>query len=260
MTYPEKILFAIFLLLLISACSTTQEGRKQLLLFNDQELDNMGFQTFKELKKQEPISTDIAKKNYIACIATPIIQAMDQNNLAEAWEVQLFASDQANAFALPGKKIGVYEGLLQYAVNQDQVAAVIGHELAHVTAKHGNERISQATLSQVGLSVLGLNSSTTAHLVLQYGVLLPYGRTQETEADLIGLHYMARAGFDPRESIPLWENMSRAGQKVPQFLSTHPSAESRMQRLAERIPLVLPEYNQAVSKKRRPDCEKYLRG
>ena len=247
-----------FLLCLLTACSTTQEGRRQLLLFDDQQLAQMGFQAFSELKQQEKLSADTNKKRYIACIATPIIQAMDHDNNPEEWEIQLFASDQVNAFALPGKKVGVYEGLLRYAVNQDQVAAVIGHELAHVTARHGNERMSGAALSKLGLSLTGLGSSAVANLFLQYGVLLPYGRTQETEADLIGLYYMARAGFDPGESVPLWENMGKGGQNIPQFLSTHPSAANRIKRLAARIPQVLPVYNAVVAENGRPDCTKHL--
>lgn len=258
MLSPTKILIFFLLSTTILNCSTTQEGRQQILLFDNSQLASMGTDAFNEVKQKEKPSQDMRKKAYLDCIAKPIIRALNQDNHPENWEIQLFTSSQANAFALPGKKVGVYDGLFAYAVNQHQVAAVIGHELAHVTAQHGNERISRGALSEMGLSILGLQGNLAANLVLQYGVLLPYGRTQESEADLIGLSYMAKAGFDPRESVALWQNMSRAGSKVPEFLSTHPSSESRIKHLSERIPQVLPYYQQAVAQSRNPDCQKYL--
>ena len=249
-----KTLVPVFFCITILACSTTQEGRSRILLFDDQKLSTMGAQAFNQLKQEEKLSQDKYKRQYLRCIAEPIIKALDQDNDPDKWEIRLFASDQANAFALPGRKIGVYEGLLKYAVNQHQLAAVIGHELAHVTAEHGNERVSSSALSQVGLSLLGLQSSLAANLLLQYGFTLPYGRSHETEADLIGLLYMAKAGFDPRESVLLWKNMAEGGKEVPEFLSTHPSPQNRIKQLEQRIPDVLPYYQRAVAEGRNPNC------
>lgn len=175
----------------------------------------------------------------------------------------VFDSDQVNAFALPGGKIGVYTGLLNVAVNQDQLATVIGHEVAHVLADHSNERLSQSQLANTGLSItsVALGSSeykqyqgmTMAALGLgvQYGVILPYGRTQESEADIVGLEYMAKAGFDPNQSVDLWKNMAKAsgGNQPPELLSTHPSHSTRIKDLQTKI-TTLPRSNVA-----KPNCK-----
>ncbi|MGB5457188.1 MAG: M48 family metallopeptidase, partial [Gammaproteobacteria bacterium] len=181
--------------------------------------------------------------------------------------VRVFADDQANAFALPGNKIGVYEGLLKYAVNQHQLAAVIGHELAHVVAQHGNERVSEQLATQAGMSIaaVALGSSQTSDsnkqlilaglgLGVQYGVILPFSRTHESEADLIGLDLMAESGFLPTESVKLWENMSKAGGGAPEFLSTHPSSTTRIKDLKARMPRALDKYNKAQAKNLKPNC------
>ena len=178
----------------------------------------------------------------------------------------VFEDDQANAFALPGYKIGVYTGLLKYAKNQDQLAAVMGHEVAHVIAEHGNERVSNQMATQAGLSIaavlLGTEPDDNTALIMaglglgaQYGVILPFSRSHESEADLIGLDLMARAGFNPQESVTLWQNMSQSGLSPPEFMSTHPSSDTRIEQLRERIPQVQPAYQQAVKNGQRANCK-----
>jgi predicted Zn-dependent protease len=178
--------------------------------------------------------------------------------------VVVFNDKAANAFALPGGKIGVYTGLLQVAQTQDQLAAVIGHEVAHVTAQHANERVSTAFAAEAGLNVVdaiyggtssGRNAMALLGLGTQVGVLMPFGRAQESEADLLGLDLMARVGFDPREAVTLWQNMARSGGGAPpEFLSTHPSHATRIEDLQKRMPEALKLYDAARVAGRKPKC------
>ena len=228
----------------------------------------MGVQSFEQIKQDTPESKNENMRAYVQCIANAIIPQLDEDNNPALWEVRVFADDQANAFALPGNKIGVYEGLLKYAVNQHQVAAVMGHELAHVIAKHGNERVSDQLAAQAGLTIaaIALGTSTTSEdnkalilaglgLGVQYGVILPFSRTHESEADLIGVELMAESGFDPRESVKLWENMAKAGGQAPEFLSTHPSSSTRIKDLNARMPRALDAYSKAQAKNKKPNCQ-----
>jgi predicted Zn-dependent protease len=182
------------------------------------------------------------------------------------WEVVVFKDRSANAFALPGGKIGVNTGLLEVAENQDQLAAVLGHEVAHVLANHANERLSQELGVQVGLgalgSVAGNPNSVSQQSIMkvlglgaQLGILLPFSRVHETEADVIGLDLMARAGFDPRQSLALWRNMARAGgSQPPEFLSTHPSYGSRTQELEKNMGKAWQTYEAARARGKYPRC------
>ncbi len=228
----------------------------------------MGVQSFEQIKQDTPETKNENMRAYAQCIANAIIPQLDEDNNPALWEVRVFADDQANAFALPGNKIGVYEGLFKYAVNQDQVAAVMGHELAHVIAQHGNERVSDQLAAQAGLAIaaiaLGASDSSEDNKALvlaglglgvQYGIILPFSRTHESEADLIGLELMAESGFNPRESVKLWQNMSKAGAQPPQFLSTHPSSSTRIKDLNARMPRALDTYSKAQAKNRKPNCQ-----
>lgn len=245
---------------LVVACATSPLGRKQLRFLPDSQLDQMGAAAFAETKKQEPLLQDPRTNRFVSCIAGHITRQVDQGS----WEVQVFDDDAVNAFALPGGKIGVYKGLFKAARNQDQLAAVIGHEVAHVIAKHANERVSTAYAAQgvtqlagaiAGGGVQGQRVMALMGLGAQVGVLLPWGRTQESEADLIGLDLMARAGFDPRQSVPLWQNMAAVGGgQPPEFLSTHPSSTTRINNLQNRMPQALQLFQQAQSAGRRPNC------
>ena len=182
------------------------------------------------------------------------------------WEITVFQDQSANAFALPGGKIGVHTGLLDVAANPDQLAAVIGHEIAHVQADHGNARMSAAYATQTGLAlaqmIAGAASQEKQQLLsllglgAQVGVLLPYGRSQESEADRLGLEYMARAGFDPRESVNLWRNMAQAGgSKTPEFLSTHPSHGTRIENLQADMAGAVNLYEKARAQGKTPTCQ-----
>lgn len=239
----------------LTACSASPTGRNQLLLFSDQDMSKLGANSFDQMKKEQPISTDKKVNAYVQCVAKSITQYIPRQAGVSEWEVVVFDSDQVNAFALPGGKIGVYTGLLNVAKNQDQLATVIGHEVAHVLADHSNERLSQSQLANAGLQItsaaLGASeykqyqkiTMSALGLGVQYGVILPYGRTQESEADIVGLEFMAKAGFDPTQSIDLWKNMAKAsgGNQPPELLSTHPSHSTRIKDLEAKISQ-LPNY------------------
>jgi len=254
----------------LAACATSPLGRDQLILFPDEQVAQMGVTAYQELKNSTPLTKNRELKSYVNCVADALTRALPNNGndggaQPQEWEVSVFADDQVNAFALPGGKIGVYQGLLSVAENQDQLATVIGHEIAHVLARHSNERISTQYATSTGLelaSVLAGQSTPVKQTLFgllgvgaQVGVLLPFGRKQETEADLLGLELMARAGFDPGQSVPLWENMiASGGESPPEFLSTHPSGETRIRALEQTMPTVVPLFEQARSGGLRPDC------
>jgi len=244
---------------LVAACATSPTGRTQLILFSDSELAKMGQASYQQIKEQTPVLRDRATNRYVGCIADAVTRMVGGN-----WDVTVFAEDQTNAFALPGGHIGVYKGLLDVAESQSQLATVIGHEVAHVLAQHSNARLSTQVATQGALELAsaiagggqtGQMAMAALGLGAQVGVLLPFSRGQETEADVIGLELMARAGFDPRHSVDLWRNMSRAGGgQPPEFLSTHPAHGSRIQTLEDRMPKVLELYREAQRAGRTPDC------
>lgn len=246
----------------LTACSASPTGRNQILLFSNQDMSSLGAQSFTQMKQEIPINQDAKTNAYVQCVATSITRQVPKQSGIDSWEVVVFDSDQVNAFALPGGKIGVYSGLLEVAVNQDQLATVIGHEISHVLANHSNERLSQTQLANVGMQItdVAIGSSQYAQYKdltmaalgagVQYGVILPYGRSQESEADVVGLELMAKAGFDPKQSIALWKNMDKAsgGDQPPELLSTHPSHNTRIRDLTEKIE-AMPAYSTP-----RPDC------
>lgn len=180
----------------------------------------------------------------------------------------VFEDETLNAFALPGNKIGVHTGLINLVDNADQLAAVVGHEVGHVLSRHSNERLSQETAVSTGLAMvqavtqpqtaLGQTALGLLGVGAQYGVILPYSRIHETEADTIGLDLMARAGFDPRQSINLWLKMDKAAQggQPIEFMSTHPSHASRIDNLQQNMNRALQLQQQAWSQGRQPRCAK----
>ena len=248
---------------LVVACTTSPLGRKQLTLFTAAEMSQMGIAAFASMKKETPTSSNARVNGYVSCVANAITSILPER---QDWDVQGFEEDSANAFALPGGKIGVHTGLLKVAKNQDQLATVMAHEVAHVLANHSNERVSQSYLASAGMQLaqVAAGDPTPAKQQLfgllgigaQVGILLPFGRTQESEADLYGLDLMARAGFDPRASVALWQNMAKesGGNQPPEFLSTHPSHDTRIRDLNGRIPKAMPEYEAAKRAGRRPQC------
>jgi predicted Zn-dependent protease len=222
---------------------------------------------FAEMKASMPLITDRETIDYIACVANAVVNVLEPPYSDFEWEMAIFEVDSVNAFAMPGGKIGVMEGILKAAQNQHQLAAVIGHEIAHVTAEHSTERASRGKLSNVGIQVAAVllgggnqGATYTAYEALNqgaaFGIMLPFGRKQESEADVIGLKYMAEAGFDPRQAVPLWQNMTdQSGREEPaEFTSTHPSSERRIEDLINQWSETLPLYNEALEAGRQPNC------
>jgi predicted Zn-dependent protease len=264
--------FLILFICVATACATSPTGRKQLLVLPDAQMNTMGAQSFAELRSKTPTESNPRTNAYVRCVADALLKHSRDQTGVRNWEVVVFRDDSANAFALPGGKIGVHTGLLKVAVTPGQLAAVVGHEIAHVTARHGNERVSQTVATQGGLALVsallsGKDNSEDSQkkrallfaglgLGLQFGVLLPFSRNHESEADLIGQDMMAQAGFDPAESLELWRNMAKAsgGRSPPQFLSTHPSNETRIQDLGNHLAHTRPLYERALSSGMRPQC------
>lgn len=256
----------ILSLSLMAACATTDTGRRQLKLLPSSELQAMGNQAFAEMKTKQPIEEDPRTNAYVQCIATALARQVSRD--PSAWQLAVFDEPSANAFALPGGNIGVHTGILDVARTPDQLAAVVGHEMAHVTQEHANERVSQAFLAQGGLAAASAamgKGGRDREIVLaalglgaQIGILMPFGRTQETEADVLGLEYMARAGFDPRQALDLWRNMEEMaeGGQVPEFLSTHPSHQRRIQTLEAHMDSALATYKKARAAGNIPNCER----
>jgi len=241
---------------LVVGCATSPLGRRQLKLVSDEQMTQMGIAAFTDLKQKTPETKDAKVSAYVNCVARNVTSVMPGG---VAWEVRVFDDKAVNAFALPGGKIGVFTGLLQVAQTQDQLAAVIGHEVAHVIAGHSSERVSESMAAELGISVVQASTGVDAQMLgvaTNVFFLLPNSRTHESEADLLGMDYMAKAGFDPRASVTLWQNMSKASsQKPPELLSTHPSDSTRIRQLEQRLPIAQPLYDQAQRQGRKPACK-----
>lgn len=223
-------------------------------------MSQMGNSAFAQMKqKQSPLPKSAKATRYVRCITERLLKAMGEN--PQSWKIEVFGDKSPNAFALPGKNMGVHTGMIDLSQNQDQLAAVIGHEIGHVLAHHGNERATQQMLMQGGLAAADIfygQKSKTNGLVVsalglgaQFGVLLPFSRKHETEADELGIRYMAKAGFDPREAAELWKLMKKSSAGAPpEFLSTHPSAQSRIQNLTGKAKGLLSVYDSVNDKPR----------
>ena len=258
----KKIFFPVLITsCLLSACVTSPTGRSQLVFMPDTQINQMGLQAFDTLKKEKAISNNSQYNQLASCISHAITQELGGN-----WEVVVFEDKSPNAFALPGNKIGIYTGMLTLVDNQDELAAVIGHEVGHVLAKHSNERASQEMAVNQGMamiqaigspqSALGQTAFGLLGIGAEYGILMPYSRAQESEADIIGADLMAKAGFDPRQSIALWQKMEQAsqGQQPIEFLSTHPAHATRIQNLEQHMPQAMGFYQQAQAMGKQPHC------
>ncbi len=260
---------ALALTLLVSACSTTMTGRRQLTLIDEDKLEAMGIAAFAGIKQEGKLSQDPGVNEYVVCIARAILEVVPQEYQPDGnrWEVLVFEDNTPNAFALPGGKIGVHSGMLEVATTPGQLAAVIGHEVSHVLLRHGNERMSQSILADAAVSTAGAAAGAAVpeyeRMIVgglgvgaQFGVLLPFSRKHENEADQVGQTFMAKAGFYPAEAIVLWQNMARQGGDAPkQWQSTHPSDDTRIERLHENLPRAMEAYEQARAAGKDPDCE-----
>lgn len=249
---------ALLLLPFLVSCATSPTGRRQLQLIPDAQMNQLGNTSFAQMQQEMPTLKGGPVVDYVQCISDAIVRAKGDD--PKSWTVRVFDQADVNAFALPGNNIGVYVGLVRVAENASQLAAVVGHEVGHVVAKHGEERMSQAMVAQTGLSVanalLGEGESKNVAmgalgLGAQFGVLMPFSRAHETEADRIGLDYMADAGFDPQQAVELWRNMAKAsgGQAPPEFMSTHPSNETRIRDLQA-------AQNEVTRSAKRPNCKR----
>lgn len=256
-----RCLAIIALLITLSACSTVPEtGRRQLILLSQAEEMQMGFSSFEQMKKDVPISKDRKLNQQLQRVGKRIAAVAPLKDAK--WEFVLFDSPEANAFCLPGGKVGVYKGILPITRDDGGLATVIGHEVAHAVARHGGERVSQSLLLQAGGSVLGaalsgydpkVQSAATQIYGLgsQLGYALPHSRHQESEADHIGLLYMADAGYNPEHSIGFWQRFGahnqQAGGGTPWFLRTHPLDETRVQNLRNWLPEAQARYRRKAN-------------
>lgn len=236
--------------LVLAGCMTNPEtGRRQLLLVSEGEMSQLGLSSFEQMKKEVPISKDPAANDLVQRVGKRIASVV---NLPGAqWEFVVFESKEANAFCLPGGKIGIYTGILPITKDDAGLAAVMGHEVAHATLQHGRERMSEGLATQalgqgLGAAVNAADPRWTGAFNQLYApgsqllVALPHSRTQESEADWRGLIYMAKAGYDPEASVAFWERFSafnkQAGGGTPWFLRTHPLDETRIKDLKQRMP------------------------
>jgi len=264
----KTLIFITFSSMVLASCATSPTGRSQMIWKSDAELGAQSARAFNQMRASLPLSTDRKKIDFVRCVTEAVVAVLEPPLDEIEWELAVFESESVNAFAMPGGKIGVFTGILKVTENQDQLATVIGHEIAHVTARHSNERASRSSLTGVGINVaaiiLGGGHSGATYTAQQalgagaaVGISLPHTRSQESEADIIGIEYMAKAGFDPRESVTLWQRMDASSEKAPaEFLSTHPANETRIENLVSEWQSALPLYNAAVAEGREPHCTK----
>ena len=264
-----RLILAVALATAVAACATTTSptGRTQTVgAVPQQQLDQMGAEAFAQYKSQLRTSSDAGQNAYVRCVVGAVVRQLPPT-AQTGWDVALFVNEQPNAFALPGGKVGVYTGIFSVARNQDQLAAVIAHEIGHVVSRHHDERITRQYGAQAGLGILGAlvgsqygsgAAETTQQLggaAVQAALLLPNNRTQESEADIVGQQLMAEAGFDPRQAVNLWQNMIAASRnRQPEWLSTHPDPQARISELGARAGGLMPTYERARAAGHQPRC------
>ncbi|MFN0015507.1 MAG: M48 family metallopeptidase [Saprospiraceae bacterium] len=254
----KKILLSFVVTVLLAACSETVfTGRKQMNLIPVGELNQMSFAEYKSfLAQNKPVTTG-SDLELVRRVGNDIRAAVEvyyrSKGLSSelknfAWEFNVVDDPTVNAFCMPGGKVVVYTGILKVTQNEDALAVVMGHEIAHALAHHGNERMSQGLLTQIGLTslqvALSQKPSQTNDMLLaaagagaQVGILLPFSRKHESEADEIGLYLMAMAGYNATAAAPFWERMNKSGgARAPEFLSTHPDPEKRSEELKKLVP------------------------
>jgi len=262
--YLSNAAFIALLLLMVGCATVPVTGRKSLNILPDSELLSMSLQEYKDVLKKSKLSNDPAEVQMVKRVGKRIASATEQFFTEKGmkseiknykWEFNLIEDDKvANAWCMPGGKVAVYTGILPITQDATGLAVVMGHEISHAIAKHGNERMSQGLLAQLGAAglsaALSTNPGATSQIFMaaygvgaNVGVLLPYSRIQESEADHIGLILMAKAGYDPREAIPFWKRMNeKGGNRPPEFLSTHPAPETRIKDIEAKIPEAMKYY------------------
>jgi predicted Zn-dependent protease len=227
-------------------------GRTQLVDISREQEAALGFQSYQEILSQSRVVTSGQSVDLVKEIGRKIVMAVGEDDPGFEWEFNVIESDQANAFCLPGGKVAVYTGILPVVANQQGLAVVMGHEIAHAIARHGAERMAYQKLMQVGTLAAGIALSDmdrgTQQMVLgalgagaQFGILLPFSREHESEADYMGLVYVARSCLDPTEAPKLWQRMGEqaSGPQPAEFMSTHPSHETRIRQFEEWMPEAL---------------------
>ncbi len=237
--------------LALGGCATEGTGLG-LNLVPQEQVQAMGVEAWQQLRAEIPASNNGQYQQTAEQVSDRVLRAMGED--PSQWEVVVFRSDELNAFALPGNKIGVYEGMMDFVDSEAQLAAVIGHEIGHNKANHSVQRVNSEMTTQLGIDIasaaLGAYSGTQPQQVAallgagaQYGLLLPYSRNQELEADRLGLMYMARAGYDPQAAVEVWQKMAgQGGGRPPTFLSTHPDPEARVDQLQKLMPEAMAAY------------------
>jgi predicted Zn-dependent protease len=253
------------LLSLLSGCSEVEiTGRKQFNIVPDSTMNSMSFQSYGEFLSTHKLSTNAGQTNMVKRVGGRIQNAVEQyckrNNIEDRlegyeWEFNLVEDPNVNAWCMPGGKVVVYTGILPVTQGEAGLAVVMGHEIAHAFAKHGAERMSQGLLVEMGGIALSTalkdKPEQTKNLFMQsygigtqVGVLLPYSRVHENEADHLGLIFMAMAGYNPEEAVSFWQRMAaqKTGAQPPEFLSTHPASETRIQNLKDLLPEAMKYY------------------
>jgi len=225
-----------------SGCATTTNpvtGRQQMILIDDAQLSQAALQAWDQQVRQTPTWNNRAAQVRLERVGARIVNAAGLGN--QQWEFRLFDTKDKNAFVLPANKVGFYRGLYEICDADDWIACVLGHETGHVTGRHAAERYSRQMVTQTALGVAGAAiHSDMARAALgmgaQVGIALPFSRDQEAEADVIGIRYMHDAGYDVRQAIPFWQWMEASGgSRPPEFLSTHPNPDNRIQRIRDTI-------------------------
>ena len=247
------------------------------LLISELEIQIEAEQQWEQMTSQLPISRDLSKRTLIRCVAKNIIKTLEEPYKSNEWEIELFENPGVNAFAMPGGKLGVYTGIFDVAENSDEIATVIGHEIAHVTNKHSYERAKRDMRTKIGTTIGAavvagnivnkpiynqsdlyevnnqMNAvNTMSQMISTYGLNLPFSRKQENDADTSGIIFMARAGFNPLSSLSLWKKMQDQGKRPNlEFVSSHPSSSTRIKELSSQLPKALAAYNEVEKK---PNC------
>lgn len=249
--------YLVLVCLMTAACATAPyTGRRQLMLTSESQESNLGFQAFSQIRRQYPVAKDPQSNELVNRVGQRIAEAANRPDFR--WEFVVFKDDKmANAFCLPGGKVGIFTGIFKYTKDDAGLATVISHEAAHAILRHAGERMSQGMLAQIGgvglSAALAGQSAYVSQAVMQayglganVGVILPYSRKQEYEADQVGLILMAKAGYDPEAALGFWQRMmddSKGKAKPPAFLSTHPTDEQRISAIKQMLPEIKEKYS-----------------